>query len=221
MKTDITVVLDRSGSMTTIAKDVVMELNAFVRRQQDVEGEAWFTLVQFDDEYEVVHFRAPIADVPGLTSRTYVPRGSTALLDAIGRTINDITARLGGATPDDRPDQIIFAVATDGQENASHEFTRRQIFKMIRERETLAVTQPGVGPTWEFVFLAANQDAIAEGGRMGFSAGKSVDFDANGGGVHEAMSLMHEKVARRRVDARASMDFDSADRARASKKKND
>ena len=86
MKTDITVVLDRSGSMTTIARDVVTGLNEFVRRQQGVEGEAWFTLVQFDDEYDVVHFRAPIADVPRLTSRTYVPRWSTALLDAIGRT---------------------------------------------------------------------------------------------------------------------------------------
>jgi hypothetical protein len=219
MKTDITVVLDRSGSMTTIARDVITGLNEFVRKQQDVEGEAWFTLVQFDDEYEVVHFRAPIADVPRLTSRTYVPRGSTALLDAIGRTINDITARLAGAAPADRPDQIIFAVATDGQENASHEFTRRQIFKMIREREKLAVIQPGVGPTWEFVFLAANQDAIAEGGQMGFAPARSVDFDANAGGVHAAMSLMHEKIAHKRADSMASMDFDSSDRARASRKK--
>ena len=142
MKTDITVVLDRSGSMESIAKDVVTGLNEFVHKQQEVEGEAWFTLVQFDDEYDVVHFRAPIADVPKLTRRTYVPRGSTALLDAIGRTIVDISARIASMAPGDRPDQIVFAVATDGQENASHEFTRRQIFKMIREREKSPAGNP-------------------------------------------------------------------------------
>ena len=220
MKTDITVVLDRSGSMESIAKDVVTGLNEFVRKQQGVEGEAWFTLVQFDDEYEVVHFRAPIADVPTLTRRTYVPRGSTALLDAIGRTIVDISTRLEGTPPADRPDQIVFAVATDGQENASHEFTRRQIFKMIREREKPGMADSGAtaSPTWEFVFLAANQDAIAEGGQMGFAAAKSVDFDADAGGVQAAMSLMHDKVAHKRRVAGVTMDFDQTDRARASRK---
>ncbi|MBA2354091.1 MAG: VWA domain-containing protein, partial [Acidobacteria bacterium] len=80
MKTDITVVLDRSGSMEPLAADVIGGLNAFVKTQQQVEGEAHFTLVQFDDEYEVVHFRVPVADVPRVTRRTYVPRGCTALL---------------------------------------------------------------------------------------------------------------------------------------------
>jgi len=217
VKTDITVVLDRSGSMSSIAESVVTELNEFVRKQQGVEGQAWFTLVQFDDEYQVVHFRAPIAEVPELTRQTYVPRGPTALLDAIGRTINDISARLASVTSADRPDQIIVAVATDGQENASREFTRRQIFTMIREREKLASSQPGKGPSWEFVFLAANQDAIAEGGQMGFTAGKSVDFNASARSVHEAMSLVHEKIARRRLDPSASMDFDESERARANR----
>jgi hypothetical protein len=186
-----------------------------VSLQRDVEGDAWFTLVQFDDEYEVVHFRAPIADVPKVTSRTYKPRGSTALLDAIGRTINDIRSRLATLADGDRPDQIVFAVATDGQENSSHEFTRRQIFRMIRECEGQA---GGAGPTWEFVFLAANQDAIAEGGQMGFAADRSVDFDADAGGVQAAMDLMHDKVARKRLMPATPMAFDSTDRARASKK---
>jgi hypothetical protein len=189
-----------------------------VRRQQDVEGEAWFTLVQFDDEYEVVHFRAPIADVPELTSRTHVPRGSTALLDAIGRTIVDISTRIDAMAPSDRPEQIVFAVATDGQENASREFTRRRIFKMIREREKGTATAAGTTPAWEFVFLAANQDAIAEGGQMGFAAARSVDFDADAGGVQAAMTLMHDKIAHKRRVADASMDFDSSDRAKASRK---
>lgn len=215
MKTDITVVLDRSGSMEPIARDVVTGLNRFVSLQRGVEGEAWFTLVQFDDQYEVVHFRAPIADVPKLSRRSYTPRGSTALLDAIGRTISDIRSRLAKSAAADRPDQIVVAVATDGQENASHEFTRRQIFAMIRECEAPAT---GAGPTWEFVFLAANQDAIVEGGQMGFAAARSVDFDADAGGVQAAMSLMHDKVALKRLVPTAPMTFDTSDRAKASKK---
>ena len=215
MKTDITVVLDRSGSMNAIARDVVTGLNTFVRKQQAVEGEAWFTLVQFDDEYDVVHFRVPIADVPPLTRRTYVPRGSTALLDAIGRAILDIGARIDALAPDQRPDQIVFAVATDGQENSSHAFTRRQVFEMIRQREKAGAL---AAPTWEFIFLAANQDAIAEGGQMGFDAARSVDFDADGRGVYVAMSLMHDKVAQKRRAGQAPMTFDASDRARASRK---
>lgn len=216
MKTDITVVLDRSGSMEAIARDVVVGLNSFVRGQKRVEGEAWYTLVQFDDEYEVVHFRAPIADVPPLTRRTYVPRGSTALLDAIGRTIIEIGTRIDGLAPDQRPDQIVFAVATDGQENSSHAFTRQQIFELIRQREKAGAV---AAPTWEFVFLAANQDAIAEGGQMGFDAARSVDFDADAGGVQAAMTLMHDKVAQKRRVGQAPMTFDASDRAKASRKK--
>lgn len=221
MKTDITVVLDRSGSMGSIADDIVGGLNEFVRKQGEVEGEAQLTLVQFDDEYEVVHQHVPIREVPPLTRRTYVPRGSTALLDAIGRTINDLSARMDRLRPGDRPDQIVFAVATDGQENASRAFTRQQIFSMIRSREKAATLDADVKPRWEFVFLAANQDAIVEGGQMGFQAARSVDFDADGGGVHAAMSMMHDKIAAKRRAPRTQIGFTKADRAQASRKHRD
>lgn len=218
MKTEITIVLDRSGSMTSIADDIVGGLNEFVRRQQSVEGEARLTLVQFDDEYEVVHRDVAIGEVPSLTRATYVPRGSTALLDAVGRTINELGARMDRLRPEDRPDQIVFAVATDGQENASREFTRRQVFSMIRSREQLATLDPDAKPHWEFVFLAANQDAIAEGGQMGFQAARSVDFDADAGGVHAAMSLMHDKIAAKRRAPRTQIGFSTADRAKVSRR---
>lgn len=214
MKTDITVVLDRSGSMEPIADDVVEGLNTFVRRQQEIEGEAWLTLVQFDDEYQIVHFHAPIVEVPPLTRQTYQPRGTTALLDAIGRTIVDIDLRVGRLAAAARPDQIVVAVQTDGLENASREFTRREVFRMIREREQRVTTASGASPSWEFVFLAANQDAIAEGGRLGFQATKAVDFDADGGSVHEVYRVMHEKLAVKRRAPGASMDFTASDRAR-------
>ncbi|WP_396626082.1 VWA domain-containing protein [Luteitalea sp.] len=220
MKTDITVVLDRSGSMESIASDIVGGLNAFVQKQKDGEGEAHFTLVQFDDQYEVVHFRVPIVEVPALTRRTYVPRGSTALLDAIGRTINEISARVDRMHTEERPDQIVFAVATDGEENASHEFTKRQIFSMIRQREKPGAGDPSAKPTWEFVFLGANQDAIQEGGQMGFQASRAVDFDADAGGVYAAMSVMAAKVSAKRARGHlASMDFVAQERSMMSRKK--
>jgi hypothetical protein len=220
MKTDITVVLDRSGSMGSIAKDVIKGLNAFVKAQQEVEGEARFTLVQFDDQYEVVHFRVPMADVPTVTARTYQPRGSTALLDAIGRTINDISSRVGQMAAADRPDQIVFAVQTDGFENASVEYTREQVFGMIRDRERKGTPQSKAvdEPTWEFVFLAANQDAIMEGDRIGFSASRAMDFDADGGGVAAMYAVMSSKVSMKRRVAGASMDFTEAERARTRKR---
>ena len=113
----------------------------------------------------------------------------------------------------------MFAVQTDGQENASREYTREQIFEMIRARERAGDCDVSGEPSWEFVFLAANQDATQEGGHMGFVASKAVDFDADAGGVHAMYSIVSEKVAMRRRDRSASLDFSEAERARASKKR--
>lgn len=206
MKTDITVVLDRSGSMASIAGDVMGGLNTFIREQAGVEGEARFTLVQFDDKYEVVHAHVPVQDVPPLTSRTYVPRGSTALLDAIGRTIVDTGARLAMLSESDRPQTVIFAVQTDGLENASREFTREQVFQMIRHQEEKYA--------WQFVFLAADQNAIEEGGRMGFAAASALDYDKSSGAVAAMYDVMACKVTDVRRGQSRKVDFNASDRGR-------
>lgn len=198
--TDITVVLDRSGSMATIAEDVVGGLNTFIAGQQQVEGEARFSLVQFDDGYDVVHFNVPMRDVPLLTPRDFVPRGTTALLDAIGRTIVGLDARLAALPAEQRPSRIIVVVQTDGHENASREFTRAQVFELIRQREQAGAATSGA-PVWEFVYLAANQDAIHAGGDIGFMAAKSVDFDAEGGSVRDMHAVLSRKIARARVES--------------------
>jgi hypothetical protein len=211
MTIDITVVLDRSGSMAPLAGDVVGGLNTFINTQQQVEGEARFTLVQFDDCYEVVHFNVPLREVPQMTATDFVPRGTTALLDALGRTILQTSARIDALPPSARPDRVVVAVQTDGHENSSREFTRAEVFEMIRQRED-APAASGT-PCWEFVFLAANQDAIAEGGRLGFAAARAVDFDAGGDGVQRMYRVMAAKVAAVR-SARATMDYTPEDRAR-------
>jgi hypothetical protein len=199
-------VLDRSGSMASIAEDVIGGLNTFIREQAQVEGEAWFTLVQFDDRYEVVHAHVPVQQVPPVTDRTYVPRGSTALLDAIGRTIVDTGVRLAMLPEGDRPQAIVFAVQTDGYENASREFTREQIFEMIRHQEEKYA--------WQFVFLAADQNAIEEGGKLGFASAAALDYDKSG----REMAAMYRMVTSKVTDVRRGqsrrIEFSSSDRGR-------
>jgi hypothetical protein len=154
--TDITVVLDRSGSMQSIKDEAEGGLNAFIDEQKKAAGDANFTLVQFDSEYEFVHKGLPIKDVPRCTIQ---PRGMTALLDAVGRAINETGARLSAIPEDQRPGLVAFVILTDGMENASHEFKPAAIKEMIERQEK--------NYQWKFTYLGANQDAFAVADAMG------------------------------------------------------
>jgi hypothetical protein len=157
--TEIICVIDRSGSMAAIRDDAIGGFNTFLEEQKKIDKPCNLTYVQFDDEYEVVHNGVPIKDVSPLTPATFVPRGWTALLDAIGRTIDTVGMRLMGTPENQRPGKVIFVILTDGEENSSREYKRSLILEMItRQREKY---------NWEFVFLAANQDAISVGREMG------------------------------------------------------
>lgn len=189
--THITVILDCSGSMESIREDTIGGFNAFVRQQKAGPGEASLTLVQFDsqDPYEVVwHFR-PVEKVPALTRETYVPRGGTPLLDALGRGINDIEASIRRLNDDEQPEQVIVAVITDGQENSSKEINKNQIEQMIRKR-----TEAG----WEFVFLSADLAAIGDAMRMGFRQEATVAFEKSPEGVACCMESFSSRVLERR-----------------------
>ena len=156
--TDITMVIDRSGSMQSIQSDAEGGINSFIEQQKQEPGEANLTLVQFDTEYEFVHSGVPIQQVPAFK---LVPRGSTALLDAVGRAINETGARLAATDESQRPGLVVFVIVTDGEENSSHEFTRYQIRMMVEHQQSAY--------NWQFTFLAANQDAFAAGGSMGIA----------------------------------------------------
>jgi hypothetical protein len=156
--TDITMVVDRSGSMASIRRDAEGGINSFVAQQQQEPGEALLTLVQFDTEYEFVHSGVPVKQIPAFT---LVPRGSTALLDAVGRAINETGARLAAMAESQRPALVVFVIVTDGAENSSREFTRDQIRTMVEHQQSAY--------KWQFTFLAANQDAFAAGGSMGIA----------------------------------------------------
>lgn len=169
----IAVVLDRSGSMETIRGDTVGGFNSFLEEQKKVPGNCLFTMAQFDTEYELLCHNVPLEDAKPLTRETFVPRGGTALLDAMGRTLNTLEQDLSELDKTGRrPQKIYFVVITDGAENQSHEFSRDQVFKMIADRRQNAA--------WEFIFIAANQDAIQSGAGYGFAAGSSMSYNDSG-----------------------------------------
>lgn len=157
--TDITLVVDRSGSMEKVREDAEGGVNAFIAKQAKEPGEALLTLVQFDTEYEFLHKGVPIARVP---KYELVPRGLTALLDAVGRAMNETGERIAKMDERDRPGLVVFVVMTDGLENSSKEFTKATIKAMIERQQQQY--------NWHFTFLGANQDAFAEAGGMGIYA---------------------------------------------------
>ncbi len=172
--TEIAYILDRSGSMQPMVESAITGFNSFLKDQQETPGEANFTLVLFDDEYLLHADRSPLTDVRPLDASSYVPRGCTALLDAIGRTINNIGKQLAKTPEKDRPGKVIIAIYTDGYENASTDYTAEKIRKMIRHQTE--------NYGWEFLFLAANEDAIATAASYGIDpkSASPVQFSETG-----------------------------------------
>jgi uncharacterized protein YegL len=185
--TEIVVLLDRSGSMQTIVKDAIGGFNAFLEEQKKQDGEATMTVVQFDDEYLVTVEAVNIHDVAPLNEETFVPRGMTALLDAIGRTVNDVGDRLAKTEEANRPEKVIVVILTDGHENASMEFKRTQINKLITHQKKKY--------SWEFLFLAAGQDAIAEANSIGIGKLNTMSFVADAKGINTSYSAMGTAVS--------------------------
>ena len=155
MHVDIIMVLDRSGSMNHIREETREGVNKFIHEQKEIEGTVNFTLVQFDHEYEIPIDNVPIQDVAFLTQEDYVPRGTTAYLDALGRAILSVNnspaaGRFAGLGDDYK---VILCIVTDGKENASQEFSRPQIRDLITDRREKG---------WEIVFVGANESALAD-----------------------------------------------------------
>jgi uncharacterized protein YegL len=163
---DVTLVVDRSGSMMSCKDEATGGVNAFIDDQKKHDGDCLFTLVQFDTAYDFVHTGVPINDVPKFE---LVPRGMTALLDAVGQAINETGERLSKTAEDKRPGLVVFVIVTDGKENSSHEFTKAQIKEMIKRQQEQY--------NWQFTFLGANQDAFAEAQSMGIAAGAAANYE--------------------------------------------
>ena len=161
--TEIVILLDRSGSMQSVRGDVIGGFNRFVEEQKQIPGEALLSLVQFDSEgpHDVVYDRVPLRDVPALTEASYVPRRWTPLLDAMGWTITEAGRKLATLPEEERPETVIFVVATDGMENASCEFSKAAVAASVKTQQEQF--------RWRFVYLGANQNAFVEAGSFGIS----------------------------------------------------
>jgi hypothetical protein len=184
--TEIAFVLDRSGSMSCCQEAAIAGFNQFLSEQQNTEGLAKLTLVLFDDEYLVPVSSLPVPEVVPLTGDTYQPRNCTALLDAIGQTVDDLGRRLGALAEKDRPGQVIVAILTDGLENASQRFTWKQIAAKIKHQTDVY--------KWIFLFLGANQDAIATAANLSIAANNAANFVADDAGSHSAQAAFSRKV---------------------------
>jgi hypothetical protein len=179
--------LDRSGSMQSIKTDTEGGFAAFIDEQRKTAGECRVTLAQFDNEYDVVYSDKALADVPALDLQ---PRGSTALLDAMGRLVTSAGKELAALSDDDRPATVIVAVMTDGYENASQEWTHPAI-KALVEQQTKDYS-------WQFLYMGADQDAIEVGVSLGVSAAASVTYGR--GKAREAMAMSGGKLRKLRAD---------------------
>lgn len=184
--TDITMVLDRSGSMDAVKDDTIGGVNTFLDAQRTAPGHATFTLHQFDDVFETPIPASDVKKAPNLTSKTFVPRGSTALFDAIGRAIGDTGSRLEKTSENDRAAKVVFVIVTDGQENASREFSESKIHEMIEHQKNVY--------SWEFVFIGANQDAIASAQGIGISADHAINYAANTIGTQAVFSAAASNI---------------------------
>lgn len=202
--TDITIVLDKSGSMGSVKEDVVGGFNTFVEGQKNAPGEATLTLVQFDTQYVSVYSAINIYDTPSLDFR---PLGCTALLDAMGKAIVDTGERLNNMKEEDRPGKVVFVIITDGLENASKEYTKQQIKDMIKHQQEKY--------NWKFVFLAANQDAIFEAESMGIDAGNAINYSHTSLGYKSIFATISDNLTGFRCEEHNDLAFSDEDRARA------
>lgn len=183
--TYIALVLDKSGSMAALVNTTIETTNKFINDQketaQSINGRVDLMLVLFSDEYSLVS-DDNIENAILLSHENYKPDGCTALLDAIGYTTECLGNKLNALPENERPSKVLVAIMTDGQENASKKFTRQQIFDLIKNQTNKY--------SWEYVYLGANQDAIATATSMGMSAGNAMTYGATQRGIKTANAIL-------------------------------
>lgn len=189
--TELVFILDRSGSMSGLESDTIGGYNTLLQKQKKEPGEAVITTVLFDDKYELLHDRINLRGIEPITDKEYFVRGSTALLDAVGKTINKIGNVQKNTIEDERAEHVMFVITTDGMENASREFSYEKVRQMIEHQKNKY--------DWEFIFLGANIDAIAAAERFGISKDRAANYNADSEGtllnyevISQTVSCMRE-----------------------------
>ncbi|WP_191273231.1 vWA domain-containing protein [Neobacillus kokaensis] len=198
MKTELVFILDKSGSMAGLESDTIGGYNAMLEKQKKAEGEAVVTTVLFDHGYELLHDRINVRGISSITEEDYQVGGTTALLDAIGFTIQKIINVQKKTSTEERAEKVLFVITTDGMENASREFTQMKIKKMVQfQKEKFG---------WEFLFLGANIDAISTAAQFGIEEDFAVDYHADEIGTQ----LNYEAVSEAVTNLRSGNRIDSS-----------
>ena len=191
--TELVMILDRSGSMGGLESDTIGGYNSMLQKQKDTGGEVLVSTVLFDDRIEVLFDRVPLENLPQMTEKDYFVRGSTALLDAVGRSIHHIVNIHRYIREEDIPEKTIFVITTDGLENASREYSYARVKKMVEhEKEKYG---------WEFLFLGANMDAIETAGRFGIGADRAANFHSDSEGTRLNYAVLADAVCAMRESA--------------------
>lgn len=189
--TEIIFVIDKSGSMAHLAADTIGGFNGFIESQKAIEGKATLTTVLFDTNWKILHDGVDIKEVKSMTSTDYIAYGGTAMLDAIGEIINRVQDRhdeLG----EEKPDNVLFVITTDGEENSSRTFKKSQIEKMIKHQTN--------GHGWKFMFLGANMDAVKEAESIGISRNYATNYDYSIQGVCDSYTTLNCVATSARCD---------------------
>ena len=180
--TELAFILDKSGSMHGLEKDTIGGFNSMLDKQKSAEGECRVTTVLFDSNYTLLHDRIDIAAVRPMTDEDYCAGGSTALLDAVGTTIDKIRNVQKNSAEEGRAEKVLFVIITDGMENSSREYSLRNVRSMIEEQRKNG---------WEFVFLGANIDAVETARHFGIGADRAVNYHSD----HEGTQLNYEVLS--------------------------
>jgi len=207
--TNITIVLDKSGSMEPIRQDTIGGFNRFLEEQQKVPGEATLTTVFFDHEYRPKS-STPIKSFRTLTAEDYAPQGNTCLYGAVGCAMRETGERLKALGEEQRPEKVIFVIITDGEENSSHkhEWSRSHNADTVKadiERQQNTYK-------WQFVFIGANQDAILNASRMGIHTANAMNYTDNAEGTHKLYASMSANVRSFRTGTARNMSWSASQR---------
>lgn len=185
--TELVFILDKSGSMGGLEKDTIGGYNAMLEKQKAVEGDAFITTVLFDNGYELLHDRIDIRAVNPISEREYQVGGSTALIDAIGKTIRKIAAVQKNTAEAYRAEKVLFVIITDGEENASREYSAEQVKAMTHRQKSDC--------GWEFIFLGANIDAVETAAHFGIAPDRAQSFHSDSAGTALNYKVVAQAVA--------------------------
>ncbi len=197
MATQIVFILDRSGSMEPLTDDVIGGFNSFISEQKKLKGKIKLTTILFDNVYETLHDGINIEDVNPISKKEYNTRGCTALLDAVGQAINTMDAHAK------KKDRVLFVINTDGYENASREYTNKQIKELVENHEKKN--------SWKFIYIGANVDAFAAGGDLGIKM--TANYTSTSVGTASVYCMLNNVVSNYSNNASYSITQDDFNKA--------